>query len=168
MGKGNINMNNEGEKLKELVNKFYNPILHLRVWKFVNEQHANQTDKAGENYIWHLVRVAHRLKDKGESYWMAGLLHDVLEDTPTTPEELLKLGVYQEVVDAVRLVSKNYNKGDYFEAYLSNINKNEIARQVKLADFTDNMNLGRLPEIGEADIRRQDKYVKGYSYLAGY
>lgn len=105
---------------------------------FAALKHEGQFRKGGKPYITHPVAVAEYLKEKGypESYILAGLFHDLLEDTDTTEEEILSLSD-REVLEAVRLLTKK--KGYDPVEYISAIKKNPIAFAVKTADRIHNL-----------------------------
>ena len=128
---------------------------------FIAEKHKGQVDKSGKPYIVHPVTVA--LNCKSESGKRVALLHDVLEDTDATIEELIQLGLSDEEIEAVVLLTKP-KKEDYMD-YVKRVAKNPIAREVKLQDLTHNMDLTRLKEITEKDLKRKEKYEKAYQYL---
>ena len=121
---------------------------------FVVKKHRGQYRKQGTPYCLHPISVAWILKNKGfpESYQIAGLFHDLIEDTDTTYEEILKLS-NEEIANAVKLVTKE--KGYKMEEYIERISKNDMARMVKLADRLHN-----ILETKLADLDFQKKYVK--------
>ncbi len=125
-------------------------------------RHADQLDKNGVPYIFHLRSVMGQLQ--GEKTKEAGVLHDILEDTDTTAEELLQMGVPKEVVEAVQLVTHPKRKVKMTEAhYYQDIRTiafsgSQIAVDVKWADLTHNSDLTRLQEVTEWDIKRWQKY----------
>lgn len=98
--------------------------------------HAGQTDKAGRPYIDHPRRVAARLADLQAQ--AAAWLHDVIEDTEVTAEDLRNEGVDDEVIAAVELLTRT---GD--DAYYARIAEHPLAREVKLADIADNTDPAR-------------------------
>ena len=106
--------------------------------KLMKEKHAGQLRKHGTPYYTHPLAVANILKEKGfnEEYQIAGLFHDMLEDTDTTYEEILSLS-NERVAEAVKLVTKE--KGYNEEEYISRIEENEMAKMVKLADRMNNL-----------------------------
>lgn len=106
--------------------------------EFAEEKHRGQTRKGGEPYIVHPQAVAKKLKDKGYpvSYQIAGLFHDLLEDTDAAVDELELLGG-RSVAEAVILVTKE--EGCLPEQYVRRINANPMARAVKCADRIDNL-----------------------------
>lgn len=87
---------------------------------------------------------------------ICAVLHDILEDTPTTIDELKVLGFEQKVIDAIIAVTK-VNGENRFQAAQRTV-KNPIACEVKLADLSDNMDLSRLSEITPKDLKRYKQY----------
>src|SRR5690606_22759929 len=104
------------------------------------QAHAGATDKGGAPYILHPVRVMLRMRTDAER--IAAVLHDVVEDTEWTIERLRHEGFSEEVLRAVEALTKRKGE-DYFD-FCRRARCNEIARKVKLADLTDNMDLKRL------------------------
>ena len=123
--------------------------------------HNNQTDKAGEPYILHPLRVM--LSVKGETEQCAAVLHDVLEDTDITEEYLISEGFSLEIIDALRLLTRK-KEDDYME-YISRLKSNRTARAVKLADLTDNMDISRIKNPTEVDYQRFVKFRKAKKLL---
>lgn len=116
--------------------------------------HAGQRDKAGEPYILHPLRVMLSLGGKYER--MAAILHDVVEDTPVTREDLEREGFPPEVLEAVDALTKR--EGERRLDAAARAVRNPIARAVKLADLKDNMDLSRLPDLTERDFARLREY----------
>jgi len=143
--------------------------------------HQNQLDKAKQPYLLHPLWVSATLSEKpyrsvlkqtmanlsDEDIHLAqcvGLLHDVIEDSDVTYEELLhRYHLPQVIADAVLVLSKT--KGEDYSLYLKRVKENKIARVVKLADLLHNSDLSRLPRIKEKDIQRRLKYLKSMLYL---
>ncbi len=123
--------------------------------------HKGQTDKAGQPYLLHLFRVM--LSGKTEEEQICGVLHDIVEDTEYTFEYLKSEGLSDEVINALKCVTKKPNE-DY-DDFIDRISKNPLAIRVKLNDLKDNMNLNRLSEITEKDKQRLTKYKKAYNKL---
>ena len=123
--------------------------------------HKGQYDKAGVDYIEHPLFVA-SLVDTQEEKAVA-LLHDVLEDSPYTTEELILAGLPETVVSAVQILTKK--KGQDYQQYLEHVKSNPIARRVKLADLKHNSDLSRLATVTEKDLERLEKYKKAIDYL---
>jgi len=128
--------------------------------------HAGQKDKAGYPYILHPLRVM--LNMTTESEMIAAVLHDIVEDTQITSEELRRQGFSEDILDAVRLLTKqDKDKQDYL-SYIGQIRQNPIARKVKLADLEDNMNIRRLKDqdyLNESDVARLKKYYQAWKIM---
>ena len=122
--------------------------------------HRGQLDKAGDPYYLHPITVALRLE--GEEERITALLHDTIEDTELELEDLRRFGFSENVIEAVRLLTRN--GGDYLE-YISRLKGNSLARAVKIEDLRHNLDLSRLAEITERDLRRAAKYRKALEIL---
>ena len=133
-----------------------------KAFHLAEEAHRGQTDKAGAPYIEHPRRVSARCTS--EAAKTAALLHDVVEDTPTSIQDLRDAGFSPDVIAAVDCLTKREDE-DYLSVYLPKIGRNPIAREVKLCDLEDNLDIKRLPEITEKDLPRLNKYLKAYRYL---
>ncbi len=134
------------------------------VWKahqLAAAAHKGQTDKGGSPYINHPIAVAEALETEEEQ--VVALLHDVVEDTPITLEELLKQGFSQRVVQAVDCLT--HREGEPREAYLARIKSDSLATAVKLSDLRHNSDLGRIPIPTEKDFARVEKYKREMEYL---
>ena len=129
--------------------------------KLMFEKHKDQVDKSGMPYVFHPFHLAEQMDD--EETTITALLHDIVEDTNTTFEDLRKLGFSDNVINALKLMTHDKNI-DYFE-YVKNISKNPIARKVKIKDLEHNMDTSRLDEVTDKDLERVKKYKKCYKYL---
>lgn len=128
--------------------------------------HAGQLDKGGAVYILHPLRVMTKMSNDTER--AVALLHDVLEDSAYTAEDLLESGISAEVVEAVIALSKGEDANGVtmtYEVYLEQVKANALARTVKLADLEDNMDLSRLNQVTDKDLKRRDKYQKAVTFL---
>jgi (p)ppGpp synthase/HD superfamily hydrolase len=94
---------------------------------------------------------------------IAGVLHDVVEDTDWTFERLTAEGVPQPVIEALEAVTKR--EGEDYEEFVERSARNPLATKIKLADLEDNMDLRRMSDITEEDLPRLKKYVKAWRYL---
>ncbi len=101
--------------------------------------HAGVRDKQGQPYILHPLRVM--MDVQGDLARIVAVLHDVVEDTPVTIENLGAAGFSAEVLAAVELVT--HREGQAYSEYVIHCKANDAARQVKLADLRDNSNLNR-------------------------
>lgn len=129
------------------------------------EKHAGQLDKGGAPYILHPLRVM--LAVSGEYECMAAVLHDVVEDCGVTIDELRDRGLPEPVVEAVEALTKRpdeHGAERYFE-FVERAGQNDIARAVKLADLTDNMDLSRIALPTERDFARVERYRKAKKLL---
>lgn len=131
----------------------------IKAFFIAKKAHKNQFDKANKAYIFHPIRVS--FNTKGYSPKVLALVHDVVEDSDYKMEDLDFLNREEKL--ALSLISRRTNQ-DYFD-YIRQIKKNDLARQVKLADLKDNMNLNRLREISDEDLKRLDKYKKAKEIL---
>lgn len=123
--------------------------------------HLGQVDKAGAAYIEHPKAVAAMVE--GDLCKMVALLHDTVEDSSVTLDYLREKGFNSDVVDAVATLT--HSRKDTYEQYLSLVKKNDIARKVKLADLTHNMQLERIPNPTPKDYSRLEKYKAAYEFL---
>lgn len=129
--------------------------------KLCFEAHKNQKDKTGLPYVFHPFHLAEQMSD--EATTIVALLHDVVEDSDYTLEDLEKMGFGAEILDALRLLT-HLPEVPYME-YVANIKKNPIARTVKLADLAHNSDMSRLDTIAEYDNIRQRKYLAAIELL---
>lgn len=128
------------------------------------EAHQGQTDKAGAPYILHLIRVMNAGQTDNEK--ICGILHDLVEDTKWTFEDLKKEGFSKEVISALICVTKQPNEP--YTHFIERIKTNPLAINVKLNDLKDNMDITRLIFITEEDTRRLNKYLRAYQHLLSY
>lgn len=127
------------------------------------EAHAGQTDKAGAPYILHLLRVM--LEQETEDAMMVAVLHDLVEDTDYTFEDLEAQGFPERVVEALRHVTKHDD--ETYAEFVTRAASHPTARTVKVADLEDNMDVTRLDSIGDEDAARLAKYLRAYRRLTG-
>ena len=124
--------------------------------------HEGQLDKSGRPYIAHPLRVMGAMR--GEHERMAAVLHDVVEDTTVTLDDLTKAGCPAEVLAAVAAVSKQ--PGEEQAAYLARVAANPMALAVKRADIADNMSPDRLARLdAETQERLRTKYESALRQL---
>ena len=116
--------------------------------------HAGQRDKAGQPYIFHPLRVMFRVN--GEHEQMAAVLHDVVEDTSITIDDLAREGFPSEVLRAIAALTKL--PGETRLEAAARAAADPIARKVKLADNAENMDLSRIPNPTEKDYARCREY----------
>ena len=126
--------------------------------------HLGQFDKGGNSYILHPLWVMDKVRHLGEKYMIVGVLHDVVEDTSITYQDLISSGFNHEVIDALKLLDHSDKSISYMQ-YIENLSHNDISRQVKLRDLEHNSKITRLKGLREKDFERLKKYQIAYSYL---
>ena len=129
--------------------------------KLCFEAHKDQVDKSGMPYVFHPFHVAEQMKD--EVTTIVALLHDVVEDTKYTLDDIAARGFGQDVVDALALMTHDKNV-PYLE-YVAKLKNNPVARAVKLADLAHNSDPTRLDVVDEKAEERFDKYKKAIAIL---
>ena len=93
----------------------------------------------------------------------AALLHDVIEDSEITAEQLLAEGIPAEVVEAVQFLSKN--EAEEYQDFVIRAKKNQLAAKVKIADIEDNIDVLRLQSLDDYDLARVKKYHSAWHLL---
>ena len=129
--------------------------------KLCFEAHKEQKDKSGMPYVFHPFHLAEQMTD--EATTVVALLHDVVEDTNTTFEDLEKQGFDEEIISALRLLT--HNDDTPYMDYVAEIKSNKIAIAVKLADLRHNSDLTRLDVVDEKALKRKEKYEKAIKFL---
>jgi (p)ppGpp synthase/HD superfamily hydrolase len=126
--------------------------------------HEGQKDKEGLPYILHPLRVMHAVQ--GEDAQIVAVLHDVIEDTAVTVEDMRQAGFSERVLSALLLVT--HRKDEPYADYVVRCKADDVARRVKLADLEDNTRLPRTilrPDRLERDLARIRRYVLSYKFL---
>lgn len=129
--------------------------------KFMFEKHKDQCDKSGVPYVFHPFMVANSMDDEDST--IVALLHDVLEDTDTSVEEIRNFGFSENVIEALMYLTHDKNV-DYMD-YIRNILNNDIAVKVKISDIIHNSDRSRLNNLTEKDTLRYEKYKKALAIL---
>lgn len=137
-------------------------LLYQKALAIAEDAHKGQVDKAGVAYIHHPLYVASLVE--GELAKTIALLHDVVEDSAWTLEDLRMEGLPEEVVQVVGILTKN--RDESYEEYLMHVKQNPLARQVKLADLHHNSDLSRLANVTDRDRKRVAKYQKAIAFLS--
>jgi (p)ppGpp synthase/HD superfamily hydrolase len=135
-----------------------------RAIEIATEAHRGQLDKAGCDYIEHPLRVMAAGKSLDEK--IVGVLHDVVEDTNWTFEDLAAEGFSAEVIEALRCVTKQ-SESEPYDKFIARVKRNPLAVAVKLNDLSDNMDIRRLPYLSDKDVKRLKRYLKAYKQLTG-
>lgn len=122
--------------------------------------HAGQKDKQGAPYLLHPLRVMNGVHS--EEAKIVAVLHDVIEDTSVTIDDIRRAGFSEPVLDALLCVT--HKKGESYASYVVRCKGNDLARQVKLADLEDN---GRLPRVLFRPARFQGDMarIRRYKFL---
>ena len=143
-----------------------------KCYQIMRRAHYGQVDKAGKEYIWHPLIVAHNVylyftKYLDEDEYIISIccayLHDVIEDTNYTQQKLLNEGVPFEIVNRVQILTRR--EGESYMNFIRRCGNDKITRIVKMCDLKHNMDLTRLNKIKDEDIQRIKKYHKAYKYL---
>jgi len=127
--------------------------------------HAGTTDRQGQPYILHPLRVM--LGVEGDDAKIVAALHDVVEDTEITLDDLRQEGFGLPVIDALERVTHDEDRQSYAD-YVIGCKGNDLATQVKLSDLADNASLQRVllrPDSFKKDSKRLHRYVLSYRYL---
>ena len=124
--------------------------------RLAEKAHQGQLDKGGHPYILHPKRVAEKCETESEK--ITALLHDVLEDSAYTLEDLRKEGFTEEILEALTYLT--HREGEGYVEYIERICENPLAVRVKYADLQDNMDISRIPHPTEKDFARLEKYQK--------
>jgi (p)ppGpp synthase/HD superfamily hydrolase len=125
------------------------------------EHHKGQVDKAGKPYILHPLRLMMSVDNDDEK--IVAVMHDIVEDTDITLDDLKNEGFSEQVISAIECVTKK--KGEDYNSFIKRISRNRLATRVKLADLEDNMDLSRLDTVTDKDLERLEKYIKAKKQL---
>ena len=135
--------------------------LTKKAMKLCFKAHKDQVDKSGLPYVFHPFHLAEQMQD--EATTVTALLHDVVEDSDYTLQDLIDMGFPKEVTDAIALMTHD-DAVPYLD-YVRNLKDNPVARAVKLADLKHNSDLSRLDIIDEKALKRVEKYHKAIRIL---
>ncbi|MGF1528921.1 MAG: HD domain-containing protein [Candidatus Competibacterales bacterium] len=124
--------------------------------------HKGQRQKNGQPYVLHPLGLMFAVTTADAK--IAAVLHDVVEDSHWTLADLRAEGFSPQVVDALDCLT--HREGEAYQDYIDRIATNRVARQVKLADLVDNMNLLRLPTFADQDAVRLAKYHAAWRRLS--
>ena len=138
----------------------YTPMTKIAL-KLCFEAHKDQIDKSGMPYVFHPFHLAEQMAD--ENTTIVALLHDVIEDTEYTLDDLREFGFAEDVLSAISLMT-HADDVPYME-YVVKIKTNPIAKAVKLADLKHNSDMSRLDQITQIDEERAKKYKQAIELL---
>ena len=146
--------------------------VRIRAYDVMQMAHEGQCDKGGNAYFTHPFRVSQEVKnhffgwssdfDKFIAECVA-LLHDVIEDSGVTADDLVNEGFENAIVN--RVVRMTRKEDDSYMDYIKRIGEDNICRIVKMCDLKDNMDITRLDKLTDNDFERLKKYHKAYKYL---
>ena len=137
--------------------------LTKKALKLCFEAHKSQVDKTNMPYVFHPFHLAEQMDD--EISTVCALLHDVVEDTDITFDNLLEMGFPIEVVDIIKLLT--HDKVVPYMDYVKRISCNKIATKVKIADLMHNSDLTRMDNVDEWALKRNEKYKQALRLLKG-
>ena len=134
------------------------------------QKHTGVRDRGGQPYILHPIFVMMKMKELGatEDEMCAAVLHDVVEDTSITLDDIRNLGFSESVVNAIDSVTKR--DGELKEEYIHRVTINPTSRKIKICDLKHNMDVTRLKNrknLSEKDLKRIKDYAEFYDYLVG-
>ncbi|CAM4169626.1 HD domain-containing protein [Saccharibacillus endophyticus] len=128
------------------------------------QYHEGQTDKGGRPYVFHPLRLM--LKALTEEEQIAAVLHDTIEDTDLTLDDLRKEGFSDEIVEAIDRLSRR--EEETYHEFILRIKENRLAARVKILDLQDNMDLTRIKKPSEKDQKRLLKYSRALDTLLSH
>ena len=135
--------------------------LTKKAMKLAFAAHKDQVDKSGIPYVFHPIHLAEQMES--EETAIVALLHDVVEDTEYTLQDIAAMGFPQEVLEALALMT--HDEAVPYMDYVARLKGNPIARTVKLADLRHNSDLTRLDAVDEKALARIKKYRKAMTEL---
>jgi (p)ppGpp synthase/HD superfamily hydrolase len=124
--------------------------------------HASQIDKAGQPYILHPLRIMFKFQSEHER--IVAVLHDVIEDSEISLDDLKRLGFSTTIIEAIDCLTKR--NGETYEEFISRVSLNDLARKIKIEDIRDNMDLTRIDSINDIDLARIKKYHRALKFLS--
>ncbi|WP_139892422.1 MULTISPECIES: bifunctional (p)ppGpp synthetase/guanosine-3',5'-bis(diphosphate) 3'-pyrophosphohydrolase [unclassified Bacillus (in: firmicutes)] len=124
--------------------------------ELAKKYHKDQFDKGGNPYINHPLAVMNRLDTAEEK--IVGVLHDIIEDTELTFDDLREYGFSEKIIAGIDSVTRR--EGEEREAFIYRAKLNELGRTVKIADLKENRDLSRIPNPQEKDYQRAEKYER--------
>ena len=139
----------------------YTPSIKKAI-KICYKAHEGQLDKSGIPYIFHPFHLAEQMEEEDEI--IVALLHDVVEDSDYSFDDLVAEGFSVEIINALKLLT-HMDSIPYFE-YIKQIKTNVLAAKVKLADLKHNSDLSRLDTIDNKSLARVKKYRKAIELLS--
>lgn len=127
------------------------------------ESFKGKFDKAGKPYILHCLAVMNQMSQDDEEAMAIAVLHDVVEDTKITFEDLAQQGFSRRVISALKLLT--HKPGISYDDYIRALAGNPDAKSVKIADLRHNSDITRMKGLETKDFERLEKYHRSYIYL---
>jgi len=115
----------------------------------------------GEEFILHVLRVMMSMDSEDER--ISAVLHDIVEKSNCTLEELKEQGFSNKIINTVDALSKR--KGEDYSDYIKRVKKDPVAVKVKIADLEDNMDIRNIKDITSIDIEKMNRRKKYYLEL---
>lgn len=134
------------------------------------EKFRDKKDRGGHPYIEHIFRVAEEAEALQVGSYITGLIHDALEDTDLTADDLFLFGVRNADINRVSVLTRKSD--DVYEHYINRIKKyakqynDKIILAVKIADLNDNLNASRLKGLSNQDLLRLQRYMNARKKLS--
>lgn len=125
------------------------------------EAHRGQFDRAGKPYILHPLRLMMAFDSAPER--IVAVLHDVVEDSSVTLDRLRELGFDSSVIAAIDALTRRENES--YDVFIDRVLANPLAAKIKVRDIRDNLDVSRLSQLTEEDLRRVAKYHKALARL---
>ncbi len=125
------------------------------------QAHHGQKDRYGAPFILHPLRVMQRVTTTEAR--IVAILHDAIEKTDWSFEQLQAEGFPQDIIEALRCLTKN--EGEDYDQFVRRSAGNPLARQVKIADLEDNMDVRRMPRVSAEDQARFERYLRAWNFL---
>jgi hypothetical protein len=120
-------------------------------------------DRGGRPYILHCLWVMDRVRHLGDDFMIIAVLHDIIEDTDVTVQDLIDMKFNPIVITAIDMLTKK--PGQTYPEYIELVKGNYITKEIKLRDIEHNSKITRLKGIRDKDILRAKKYHEAYLYL---
>lgn len=125
--------------------------------------HEGVVNKDGTAYILHPARLATRCADQDHDAQTVAILHDVIEDTPVTLDDLWVAEFPSRLIEAIDAMTKR--EGEEYGDFIERIALNPLAARIKILDIEDNIDVLRLPVVGEWELQRTAKYHRAWKRL---
>lgn len=132
-----------------------------RAYALAKEAHLGQKDKGENDYIEHPKAVASMMDTDIEK--AVAYLHDVVEDTKISFDDLKEYGFPNQIIEAVKALTKQKNES--YDVYIDRVIRNPIAKKVKLGDMKHNSDITRIKNPSQKDYDRCQKYLDKIQYL---